>query len=153
MDLCDYHYVATAGDILSFSIDDHEESTKLWNDKFLTKDHGMFVEKIQFVKPFLSFFKENEISTISKTYWDIIENNFIAGGYASKTASTVWFVHNKRVRPGQPSLNHAHIKYCPLISSEEKKRYQEIVEKYGHIPSKYIKWTPIVFATNGCTRI
>ena len=153
MDMCDYHYLAMSCDILSFSIDNYNQATEMWNDSFFTKDHGMFVEKIEFIKPLVTFFKENKIYTTSKEYWNIIENNFTAGGYASNTASTIWFVYSKRNRPGQPSFMQCHIKHCPNISKEEKKKYERIVQKYGHISSNNIKWTPIVFATNGCDRI
>ena len=58
MDMCDYYYLAMSCDILSFSIDDYSQATEMWNDSFFTKDHGMFVEKIEFIKPFVSFFKK-----------------------------------------------------------------------------------------------
>jgi len=134
-DFCDYFFVSRVRDLKKILIEDYKEACALWNDPILLKERSMFVEKIDFVKPFISLFKEKNLDSISRLYWDVIEDNFMWGGHqgAVRTLHFGW-------RACQHGKGKAGIKSSLNISPEEKIKYKKIVEKYGKFSPDSIVW-------------
>lgn len=98
-DCCDYFFIVSAGDQRKMLITSQEEATSLWYDSFINTDRSFldiekqcFAERVFFIKPFLSFLRENKINRVSEKYWDLIHSNFSFGGDPSpiKTCFYGW---------------------------------------------------------------
>jgi hypothetical protein len=136
-DFCAYFNIAKVTDFKKCLILDPEEVQVLWEDNFLTRDHPMFIEKLFFIKPFLKALKDNHISQTSGAYWEIINDNFVAGGYGGGMR-TLFFAFRPNAFGPDPRII---AKVSPDISEAETSQYKKNIETYGSLPAGCdLKW-------------
>ena len=134
LDFCDYHFIGKVCDLKRTLILDYEEAKFLWQDKRLSQDYKMFVEKIEFLKPLFHLFDNEKCFTTTEKYWNLINDNFCFGGYAIDNIATISFSW----RDSAIGKGRSAIKCSKPIKEDVKHECCNIVEKYGKIKKSKI---------------
>ena len=78
-DFCDYYWLSTVGKNKACIFSNLGEVEQAWSNKNLTRDHCQFCEKILFIKPHLKKIEDENITTISDKYWQLINEHYEIG--------------------------------------------------------------------------